>query len=105
MQVVAMDGFGGYKTAATDQLPEATAVMDPFHVVALAGAKLDLCRQRIQQQTCGHRGRTGDPLTLCGARCAPAIRCSMRTKKPDWKPFSPMRPTSRSNCAGASTNA
>lgn len=66
-----MDGFGGYKTAATDQLPEATAVMDPFHVVALAGAKLDLCRQRIQQQTCGHRGRTGDPLTLCGARCAP----------------------------------
>ena len=36
--------------------------MDPFHVVALAGAKLDLCRQRIQQQTCGHRGRAGDPL-------------------------------------------
>lgn len=47
VQVVVMDGFGGYKTAATDQLPEATAVMDPFHVVALTGAKLDLCRQRI----------------------------------------------------------
>jgi transposase len=62
VQVVAMDGFGGYKTAATDQLPDATAVMDPFHVVALAGAKLDPCRQRIQQQTCGHRGRSGDPL-------------------------------------------
>jgi transposase len=62
VQVVAMDGFGGYKTAATDQLPEATTVMDPFHVVALAGIKLDLCRQRIQQQTCGHRGRAGDPL-------------------------------------------
>src|SRR4051794_22000300 len=58
VQVVAMDGFGGYKSAATDQLPDATAVMDPFHVVALAGAKLDLCRQRIQQQTCGHRGRS-----------------------------------------------
>lgn len=31
---------------------------------------MDLCRQRIQQLTCGHRGRTGDPLygvrrTLC----------------------------------------
>ena len=62
VDVVAMDGFGGYKTAAADQLPEATAVMDPFHVVALAGAKLDLTRQRVQQQTCGHRGRTGDPL-------------------------------------------
>jgi transposase len=57
-----MDGFGGYKTAASEVLPEATAVMDPFHVVALAGAKLDLCRQRVQQQTCGHRGRAGDPL-------------------------------------------
>ena len=40
--------------------------MDPFHVVALAGAKLDGCRQRVQQQTCGHRGRSGDP--LYGAR-------------------------------------
>jgi transposase len=36
-----MDGFGGYKTAAKDQLAEATTVMDPFHVVALAGAKLE----------------------------------------------------------------
>ena len=66
VEVVAMDGFGGYKTAAAEQLPEATTVMDPFHVVALAGAKLDGCRQRVQQQTCGHRGRSGDP--LYGAR-------------------------------------
>jgi transposase len=36
--------------------------MDPFHVVALAGVKLDLCRHRVQQHTRGHRGRTGDPL-------------------------------------------
>ena len=62
VEVVAMDGFSGHKNAATDQLPDATPIMDPFHVVALAGAKLDLCRQRIQQLTCGHRGRTGDPL-------------------------------------------
>ena len=51
VQIVAMDGFGGYKNAASRQLPDATAVMDPFHVVALAGTKLDLCRQRVQQQT------------------------------------------------------
>ena len=31
VEVVAMDGFGGYKTAAAEQLPEATAVMDPFY--------------------------------------------------------------------------
>jgi hypothetical protein len=38
------------------------ALMDPFHVVALAGAKLDLIRQPIQHQTLGRRGHTGDPL-------------------------------------------
>jgi transposase len=74
VEVVAMDGFGGYQTAATDQLPEATTVMDPFHVVALAGTKLDLCRQRVQQQTCGHRGRTGDPLYR--------VRRTLRTRLP-----------------------
>jgi transposase len=62
VEIVAMDGFGGYKTAATTALPDAVTVMDPFHVVALAGTKLDLCRQRVQQDTCGHRGRAGDPL-------------------------------------------
>ncbi len=62
IEVVAMDGFTGFKTAAAEVAPEAVAVMDPFHVVALAGDALDRCRQRIQQQTCGHRGRTGDPL-------------------------------------------
>jgi transposase len=62
VEIVAMDGFGGYKTAATTALPDAVTVMDPFHTVALAGAKLDLCRQRVQQDTTGHRGRSGDPL-------------------------------------------
>ena len=62
VEVVAMDGFTGYKTATTEELPEATAVMDPFHVVALAGEKVDQCRQRVQQATLGHRGQSGDPL-------------------------------------------
>ena len=62
VRIVAMDGFGGYKNAAATALPDAVTVMDPFHVVALAGHKLDLCRQRVQQDTLGHRGRTGDPL-------------------------------------------
>ena len=62
IETVAMDGFTGYKTAAAEALPDAVAVMDPFHVVALAGDALDRCRQRLQQETCGHRGRTGDPL-------------------------------------------
>lgn len=62
VEIVAMDGFTGYKTAATETLPQATTVMDPFHVVALAGQAVDTCRQRIQQATLGRRGRKGDPL-------------------------------------------
>ncbi len=62
IEVVAMDGFTGFKTAAAEELPDAVAVMDPFHVVRLAGDALDQCRRRVQQDTCGHRGRKGDPL-------------------------------------------
>jgi transposase len=62
VEVVAMDGFTGFKTATTEELPDAVAVMDPFHVVRLAGDALDRCRQRVQQDTRGHRGRNGDPL-------------------------------------------
>ena len=62
VEVVAMDGFTGFKTATTEELPEAVAVMDPFHVVRLAGEALDQCRRRVQLATCGHRGYKGDPL-------------------------------------------
>lgn len=62
VEVVAMDGFSGFKSAAAEELPDAVPVMDPFHVVRLAGDALDSCRRRVQQQTCGHRGRAGDPL-------------------------------------------
>lgn len=55
-------GFTGFKTATSEELPDAIPVMDPFHVVRLAGDGLDWCRQRIQQATLGHRGRAGDPL-------------------------------------------
>ena len=62
VEVVAMDGFSGFKTATTEELPDATVVMDPFHVVRLAGDALDRCRRRVQQQLHGHRGRASDPL-------------------------------------------
>ena len=62
IEVVAMDGFSGFKTAAAEELPDAVPVLDPFHVVRLAGDALDRCRQRVQQDTLGHRGRAGDPL-------------------------------------------
>jgi len=62
LEVVAMDGFTGFKTATTEELPAAVAVMDPFHVARLAGDALDRCRRRVQQDLHGHRGLAGDPL-------------------------------------------
>ncbi len=62
IETVAMDGFAGFKTAACEALPAAATVMDPFHVVALAGDALDQTRQRVQRETTGHCGRRLDPL-------------------------------------------
>ncbi|MDQ2781115.1 MAG: ISL3 family transposase [Actinomycetota bacterium] len=62
VEVVAMDGFTGFKTAAAEEVPKAVPVMDPFHVVRLGGDALDDCRRRVQQRTCGRRGHKGDPL-------------------------------------------
>lgn len=62
VKTVAMDGFTGYKTAVREVLRGATAVLDPFHVVKLVGEKVNVCRQRLQQETTGRRGRKGDLL-------------------------------------------
>lgn len=39
IEVIAMDGFAGFKTAAAEALPDAVEVMDPFHVVQLAATR------------------------------------------------------------------
>lgn len=44
------------------EVPDAVAVMDPFHVVRLAGEAPDHCRRRVQLQVHGHRGFKDDPL-------------------------------------------
>jgi transposase len=31
VEVIAMDGFAGYQTAATEVVPDAVTVMDPFY--------------------------------------------------------------------------
>ena len=79
VEVVAMDGFTGYKTAAVEAIDTVVTVMDPFHVVALVGDKLDRCRQRVQRETLGHRGRSGDP--LYGIRRVARTRAGLLTEK------------------------
>ncbi len=62
IEIVAMDGFTGFKSAAAEELPGARAVMDPFHVVHLAGNALDEYRRRTGQELHHRRGRGTDPL-------------------------------------------
>jgi transposase len=50
------------KNAVDDQLEDAVAVLDAFHIVKLASAVVDDVRRRVQQETTGHRGRRDDPL-------------------------------------------
>lgn len=62
VQVAALDPFSGYKTAIDDNLDDAVAVLDAFHVVKLGTQVVDEVRRRVQQDTLGHRGHKGDPL-------------------------------------------
>jgi transposase len=70
IEVVAMDGFTGLKTAAAETVPEAVAVMDPFHVVALPPASSTCCRACARLR--------------CGLRLTPVIQG--RARVADWVP-------------------
>jgi len=62
VKIATLDPFHGYKNAIDDQLEDAIAVVDAFHVVKLGGHAVDEVRRRVQQETLGHRGRAGDAL-------------------------------------------
>lgn len=57
-----LDLSGPYRKVFDTMLPAAEQVADPFHVIKLAGTRLDDCRRRVQNETLGHRGRRDDPL-------------------------------------------
>jgi transposase len=62
IRTASLDPFRGYATALATQLPHTTRVLDPFHVTKLGLSCVDDVRRRVQHDTTGHRGRTGDPL-------------------------------------------
>ena len=57
-----MDPFRGYANAIDDELQDAVAVLDAFHVVRLGLKAMEETRRRVQQQQLGHRGHRDDPL-------------------------------------------
>ena len=62
VEVATLDPFHGYKNAIDDQLEDAVAVLDAFHVVKLGTQAVEEVRRRVQQEIHGHRGRKDDPL-------------------------------------------
>jgi transposase len=62
VRVVATDLTDAYRSGMVGLLDHARKVADPFHVVRVAQRCLDTVRRRVQNETLGHRGRTGDPL-------------------------------------------
>ncbi|MGH2888801.1 MAG: ISL3 family transposase [Solirubrobacteraceae bacterium] len=70
IETVALDPHRGYRNGliagfadrARRGLPGPAMVVDHFHAIQLANAAIDDTRRRVQQDTFGHRGRTGDPL-------------------------------------------
>ena len=55
-----------YHSLTKDKAPRAAEVLDPFHVVQLAGQKLTKVRCRLRRETAGRRGTRSDPLYRCG---------------------------------------
>lgn len=62
VKVATLDPFRGYGNAIRDELEDAVAVLDAFHVVKLGLQAMEDTRRRVQQETLGHRGRKRDPL-------------------------------------------
>jgi transposase len=62
VEQAALDPFRGYANAIRDELPDAVAVLDAFHVVRLGTQVVDEVRRRVQQDTLGRRGHKHDPL-------------------------------------------
>jgi len=62
VKIATLDPFRGYGNAIRDELEDAVAVLDAFHVVKLGLQAMDETRRRVQQEQLGHRGRKHDPL-------------------------------------------
>ena len=86
-----------------EAVPDAVAVMAPFHVVALAGDKLNTTCQRVQRELTDERGRRGDPLYKAGRSLRTGRDLLTDRQKPVWRPCSPTTTSPPSRSPGWST--
>jgi transposase len=83
VEVVAMDGFTGFKTAAAEELPDAVAVMDPFHVVRLAVTHWTGAAAASSRPSTVIVAAPATRSTPLGGCCTPAPNCSPRSRPAD----------------------
>src|SRR5512142_1697618 len=62
IRYVALDPSVPYASAVHRLLPQATVVVDHFHLVQLANRVVTRVRQRVTQQQLGRRGQRTDPV-------------------------------------------
>lgn len=61
VQIVAIDMSSAYRAAVTEHLPDATLVVDHFHLVQLANQVVSAVRRRVTATLRGRRVRKDDP--------------------------------------------
>ena len=105
VEVVAMDGFTGFKTAAVEELPDVVTVLDPFHVTRLLARRSMSADGEFSRPSVGTAAARATRSMPPAGPCPPAPTCSTTSRRTDWTPCSPTTPTSRSRSPGASTSA
>jgi len=105
VEVVAMDGFTGFKTATSEELPDAVAVMTRSTSCARPAMLWTSAAAASSRPPAGTAAARATRSLPRGAPSTPAPRCSPKSSKPVSKPCSRSRSTSRSRRPGASTSA
>jgi transposase len=88
--VATLDPFHGYKNAIDDELEDARAVLDAFHVVKFATRSSTTSAAAYSRTSTGHRGRKATRCTGSATSCAPDTRTSPSGNKPDLTPRGPL---------------
>jgi transposase len=104
IEVVAMDGFTGFKTATTQELPAAVAVMDPFTWCASPATRWTAAGAVSSRRSMATAAAKMIRSTGPDAPCTPVLGCLPTASTPSSTACSPTTSTSRSKRPGRSTS-
>jgi hypothetical protein len=100
IEIVAMDGFTGFKTAAAEEIPDAVAVMDPFMLSPWPAMRWTDAANASSKTPAGTAAGSVIRSTASAECCAPVSACSPTASTPDSPAYSPPMSTPRSKRPG-----